>query len=100
MPKINVILNEYNGKKYHMTQYEWMCLGCGYTHVFALKSEGGHHEFNMDLNNPTVSPSLVADFTPGRKCHTYIKNGTVEYLGDCWHHLKGTTIPLPEIESK
>lgn len=98
MSKIKVNENYYNGTKYHHTQYLYFCKGCGYEHAFALKSEGGHHEFNMDLDNPTVSPSLVHDFSLDHKdrCHSFIKNGKIQYLNDCVHDLKGQTIELQE----
>lgn len=79
------------------TQYLYQCSGCGYEHAFSLKSEGGYHEFNLDLEFPTVSPSLVQNFTPGKMCHSFIRNGKIEYLNDCFHHLAGHTIELPEM---
>lgn len=98
MSKIRVNENIHEGKKYHHTQYMYMCPGCGYEHAFGLKSEGGHHEFNMDLDNPTVSPSLLQNFTPGSLCHSYIKEGKIQFLSDCQHPLAGQTVELPEIE--
>jgi len=98
MAKIKINENIYNGIKYHHTQYLYMCLGCGYEHAFALRSEGGYHEFNMDLNNSTVSPSLLERNNPERICHSFIRNGMIQYLNDCHHHLAGKTIELPEIE--
>lgn len=86
------------GEKWSHDQFLYMCKGCGHEHAFALKSVGGNHDFNMDLNNPTVSPSLVANFSPGEMCHSFIKNGRIQYLNDCTHHLKGVTIELPDIE--
>jgi len=97
MAKIRKIEHIHNGNKYHHDQYEYMCKGCGYTHVFGLKSEGGHHEFNMNLDRPTVSPSLVQNFVPGRMCHSFIKDGMIQYLSDCTHPLANQTIELPEI---
>lgn len=100
MAKIKVIQNIYPGtcKKYHHDQYEYFCVGCGYTHVFALTKEGGNHQFNMDLDHPTVTPSLVNNFRPGQMCHSFIKNGTIQYLSDCTHKLKNKTIDLPDID--
>ena len=97
MAKIRKIEHIHDGNKYHNDQYEYMCLGCGHTHVFELKSEGGHHTFNMDFDKPTVSPSLLQNFSPDRICHSFMNNGTIRYLSDCWHHLKNQTIELPEI---
>jgi hypothetical protein len=75
-------------------QFLYWCEGCGYEHAFALKSEGGHHSFNGDLNNPTVSPSLVDNFSAGRMCHSFINEGKIKYLGDCTHHLAIKTVEL------
>jgi hypothetical protein len=87
-----------NGDKYHHDQYHYWCPGCGYVHAFALKVAGGHHAFNGDLNNPTVKPSLVQNFTPGKMCHSFIQNGQIQFLSDCHHHLAGKTVELPDIE--
>lgn len=95
MAKIKKMVHQYNNVISHI-QYLYWCNGCGYEHAFALKSEGGNHEFNMDLDNPTVSPSLLQNFTPGKLCHSFIKNGKIQYLSDCEHCLKGQTIELPE----
>lgn len=97
MAKIKVNENIYEGKKIHHTQYIYFCPACKHTHAFALKKDGGHHEFNMDLDNPTVTPSLNQNFTVGNKCHSYIKNGMIEFIYDCDHVMAGQTVPLPEI---
>jgi hypothetical protein len=98
MAKIRVNENIHDGIKFYHTQYLYKCLGCGYVHAFALRSEGGNHEFNMDLERPTISPSLLQNFSPGRICHSFIRDGKIQYLSDCWHYLAGQTIELPEIE--
>ena len=98
MAKIKVNENIYEGIKYHHTQYLYMCPGCGYEHAFGLVSEGGHHQFNMDLNNPTISPSLLQNFSPDKICHSFIRDGKIQFLGDCWHDLKNKIVDLPEIE--
>lgn len=101
MAKIRIItyINHESGFKYHHDQYAYFCKGCGYEHVFGLKSEGGHHDFNMDLDKPTVSPSLLQNFDPKNICHSFMKDGFIQYLGDCHHDLKNQTIELPEIEN-
>lgn len=100
MARIKLVqrIDEETGEKYHHDQYLYWCLGCGYEHAFALTTEGGNHRFNGDLNNPTVSPSLVQNFTPGRMCHSFINDGVIQYLGDCWHHLKNQTVELPDVD--
>jgi hypothetical protein len=80
-------------------QFHYFCKGCNEIHAFSLKSEEGNHTFNMDLNNPTVNPSLLQNFGGQSKiCHSYIRNGEIQYLGDCQHELAGKTIQLPEID--
>ena len=79
------------------SQYLYMCPGCGYDHAFAIKEEGGNHIWNWDFEKPTISPSLLQNWTPGKTCHSFIRNGMIQYLSDCDHHLKGQTIPLPNI---
>jgi hypothetical protein len=100
MAKIKHVQHIYNGEKYHHDQFHYWCEGCGYEHAFALKADGGHHHFNMDLNLPTVLPSLVQNSTPGRMCHSFIKDGVIQYLNDCWHHLAGKTVELTDIDEQ
>jgi len=90
--KVRIFKHEHSER----TQYLYNCPGCGYEHAFSLKSEGGHHEFNLDLDNPTVSPSLLQNFRPDRICHSFIKDGHIQFLNDCWHELAGQTIELPD----
>lgn len=80
-------------------QYLYNCLGCGYEHAFSLKPEG-NHTWNGDPNKPTISPSLLQNFTPGKTCHSFIKDGMIQYLSDCDHRLAGQTVELPEYPEK
>lgn len=31
-------------------------------------------------------------------CHSFITDGSIEYLSDCTHELAGETVPLPVLE--
>ena len=53
-------------------------------------------QFNGDLQKPTVSPSILVRWADN-VCHSFIKSGMIEFLSDCTHELKGTTVPLPQI---
>jgi hypothetical protein len=70
-----------------------------FTHViFCPGCECGHGwtagwQFNGNLYKPTVSPSLKFTETRG-VCHSFITDGNIQFLGDCWHALKGTTVAL------
>ncbi len=78
------------------------CPGCGYGHHVTTKEYRGNTpewDFNGGLDCPTVSPSLLvlASF-PDTRCHSFIKNGKIQFLSDCFHELAGKTVDLPEID--
>jgi hypothetical protein len=60
--------------------------------------------FNGDFERPTFSPSLNTwyggddDEIPLHRCHSFIRNGRIEFLPDCTHALAGQTVDLPEID--
>lgn len=53
--------------------------------------------FNKNYNSPTISPSILVQW-PGNRCHSFIRDGKIEYLSDCTHELAGKTIELPNID--
>lgn len=56
------------------------------------------HRFNFDANRPTLEPSLLVTGGSGdRRCHSYVRDGRIQFLSDCTHPLAGQTIDLPEI---
>ena len=90
MARIKVI--EFDGR---FQQWQYWCEGCGDVHAFGPE----RHQFNGDLENPTISPSLLESY-PGHVCHSFIKAGVIQYLDDCNHSLAGQTIRLPDIDEK
>jgi hypothetical protein len=79
--------------------YSFDCQGCGHAHSFNTLQENeekGFHtwEFNGDLINPTVSPSLLYHGGNMSRCHSHIINGDIQYIGDSTHSLSGTTVRL------
>lgn len=74
--------------------HSFFCPGCNYAHVIRTRGEKAW-QWNGDVNAPTFSPSYLVG--PGTKsqCHSFIKNGRIEFLNDCWHELKGQTVDLP-----
>lgn len=62
--------------------------------------------FNGDLDRPTFTPSILTwwpiyenGIEIGREkvCHSFVTDGRIQFLSDCWHSLKNQTIELPEI---
>ncbi len=84
--------------------YTFECPGCGCYHgVWTSRPNSitnGIWTFNGDINKPTFSPSLLIRFNQDGKecvCHSFVRDGKIQYLGDCTHVFKNQTIELPEV---
>lgn len=80
--------------------YLFNCPGCHCTHM--IKVPGW--SFNMDFDKPTVSPSIRVRAHNNYRhrdtiCHSFVKDGMIQFLGDCTHKLAGQTVELPEWET-
>jgi hypothetical protein len=93
MAKIKDAIYEHDGVV-HMRQWHYMCPGCGYIHALSPDV----HQFNGDYEKPTFSPSCLQNWDPTRICHSFIRDGRIQFLSDCSHSLAGQTVDLPEIE--
>lgn len=87
-----------------LSGYAFFCPGCRQSHKIYTKDcpNPGYPEviweFSGDLERPTLSPSVLVRNI--ETCHTFIKDGNIQYLGDCTHLLAGQTVPLPDIEKE
>jgi hypothetical protein len=57
------------------------------------------HQFNGDTEKPTLSPSLLMTYSYGEEktrfcCHSFVKDGFIQFLGDCTHPLANQTVEL------
>lgn len=72
------------------------CPGCDMPHQFDHR-----WTFNGDMEKPTFFPSLKVTWTHGgsekRVCHSFVRNGKIEYLKDCTHSMAGQTVDLPVV---
>ena len=82
----------------------WFCPGCNREHkvpVIKKNQAGGiMWSWNGSLDSPTLSPSIRIDYgntLMGGMCHSWVKNGSIEFCGDCTHHLKGQTVPMKDL---
>jgi hypothetical protein len=58
----------------------------------------GMWTFNHDFEKPTFSPSLLVTAPPSPlRCHSFVRDGKIQFLGVCNHDLKGQTVELPEV---
>jgi hypothetical protein len=49
------------------------------------------------MESPTFTPSILCNKdAPEVRCHSFVVNGRIQFLGDCFHFLKGQTVDLPE----
>lgn len=96
-------------------QLAMFCPGCGMAHIIAVKRYGPEHpvwDWNGDRDRPTFSPSLLVTWNGSPKrdndhpkyphsvdhrrvCHSFVRDGHWEFLGDCTHHLRGQRVPIP-----
>lgn len=95
-------LKEYG---YVASDYIFFCPGCNCHHGVWTTERNGRNaiwEFNNNVDTPTVNPSILV--TSGNEkgptiCHSFIREGKIEFLSDCTHELKSQTVELPDINS-
>lgn len=79
------------------------CPGCKQRHfIYDIESDkaasNGHcWSFNKNYDEPTLSPSILVQW-PNHRCHSFVREGKIQFLSDCTHVLAGQTIELHEIE--
>lgn len=83
--------------------YGFTCPGCGCDHAITILGQRAW-SFNGDVNKPTFTPSLLVfaqpkSIPPGPRCHSFIREGKIQFLGDCEHALANQTVDLPDVES-
>ena len=98
-------------------RHAFWCPGCNKTHAVT-----DTWAFNHDYDKPTFSPSILVTsghYMPEHKgnscwctwnkehpddqehfkcfrCHSYVTDGKIQFLGDCTHELVGQTVELPD----
>ena len=74
--------------------WRFHCPGCKYDHSFDSR-----WSFNGDFEKPTFAPSLLVNgFDPKIRCHSFVCDGKIQFLSDCFHELAGQTVELPDYE--
>jgi hypothetical protein len=94
----------YQGEGNEIYGYRFRCPGCGGYHTLRTllgdPSARAMWDFNGNLEKPTFSPSVLSRHsTPEIVCHSFVREGRIEFLGDCTHELAGQTVELPEVEA-
>lgn len=101
-----------NPKYWPLEDYGYWCPGCGNGHEISVSKKNGSGAswtFNGNFQRPTFAPSLNRKInTPdmGRHyqpdvastvCHCFIRDGKIQFLGDCTHPLRGKTVDMPDV---
>lgn len=86
------------------------CPGCECAHSFRIEGPAPVWTWNGDLDRPTFAPSLVVESGPtdpsawppdhvpaSTRCHSFVRDGQIQFLGDCTHALAGQTVPLGDV---
>lgn len=80
----------------------FFCPGCKENHsvrvVSSRNEEQGVWTYNDNPDAPTIRASVKVTWgSGGRVCHSYVTDGRIQFLGDCYHDLKNQTVDLPEM---
>jgi hypothetical protein len=85
--------------------YSFYCPGCKCDHGVWIIPRAGTPcwEFNGNIDKPTFSPSILVRWPEGEKmniCHSFVKDGFIQYLNDCTHELAGQTVEMEDIDAE
>lgn len=92
----------------HIREYEggaklvqFYCPGCRHLHYVNVAGDKAKHpvwEWNGDRVKPTLAPSIkVTGYigeAPEGCCHSFVRNGRIEFLPDCTHDHAGRPVDL------
>ncbi len=94
-----------------MDAYIFQCPGCDESHMIPVGhtieyrrrlKELNHSTvewgWNGSLEAPTFTPSLLVRSPTLGVCHSFIRDGKIQFLDDCTHRLKGQTVDLADVE--
>jgi Family of unknown function (DUF6527) len=78
--------------------WSFRCPACGWPHQC-----DNRWTFNGDFEKPTFTGSVLVTGYEGdpsnvTRCHSFVKEGRIEYLGDCTHTMAGQTADIPDYD--
>lgn len=98
--KVKAVCNNEN----EIQGYFFRCPGCQRRHLVYTKEQspgGACWSLNGDVEHPTFSPSILVnkggEVPSVPICHSFIRDGKIQFLNDCTHELAGKTIELPDL---
>lgn len=103
-----LLIREWPGAKGMATYW---CPGCKRAHSITFGPEGTETwTWDGNAEHPTFAPSILANGTRGAsseewnrrhpRCHSFVREGRIEYLSDCEHAMAGTTVDMVPLPSR
>lgn len=80
--------------------YMIFCPACECGHLFYTNHSNPKCNWTFDGNmeQPTFSPSmLVYQGQSHPRCHSFVRDGKIQFLSDCTHKFANQTLDLPDI---
>lgn len=78
--------------------FQIKCPACKCVHGF--NTSPGGWTFDSNIDKPTISPSLLVKYYRGEEvhkiCHSFVREGKIQYLSDCTHELAGQIVDLED----
>jgi len=101
------------------------CPGCKEEHVVTVSGKNPIWTWNGSLDAPTFNPSVLVTsghYVQGEegkpcwctynaehpdkpapfhcfRCHSFVRDGRIQFLSDCMHELAGQTVNLPDVHT-
>lgn len=111
MSALSPVLRRSGSDGYTMLMF--FCPGCNEVHAVTVERPSGQKGrpvwgWNGNVEKPTFTPSVLVRTgravnpshepepgDPPEVCHSFVRDGQIEFLGDCKHALAGKTVDLP-----
>lgn len=101
--KSNLVRGDTNEK--YAVGYRFVCPACKINHMVTCErlDSGPNWSFSGTLERPTIQPSILVRMPGGDSladlvCHSFVRDGKIEFLSDCTHDLAGKTVDLDDIQ--
>ena len=83
--------------------YQFWCPACNEIHQVWTSVEDGvaPWDYNYNMDKPTFSPSIKVEYHGAdceTICHSFVRDGNIQFLTDCTHNFAGKMVELPNIE--
>lgn len=80
--------------------FAFHCPGCGYGHAVTVNGKrnasNASWTWNGSMDRPTFNPSINCNpDDAAHRCHSWVRDGKIEFLTDSFHALAGKTVDIP-----